>query len=219
MNEYAPTADDLNGVSKPTAKPRGTYTAVISRARSKKDKNGLPNLGFGLSILNGKLKKQLLFENYLVLSSKGNKFALARRNSFYKAIGITEGTIPPGAPGGPDASVLDGTVVDIALEHVYENVPGEDFAVSTSSWAKSRWVTEGWKSCIDESGILTKTPSGGVITGHNGEPEPIYPKESITFYNISDDFEGLGSHLYHLGETSKNSDSTWAPETEDEEWG
>ena len=229
MNEYAPTKDDLEGGGGGNAKPRGKYTGIISRTKSKKDKNGLVNLGFGLSILKGKLKKRLVFENYLVLSSKGTKFAIARRNSFYRAIGLDEGTIPPGAPGGPDASVLDGTVVDFTLEHRYENVPGEEYDIDTSSWNKSRWVTEGWEECLDDKGRLVRTPSGELILGEDGEPEPIEPRESLTFYSLSDDFDGLGSHVAELEAASSKKPSSGGQASRpaaqadesaaDEEWG
>ncbi len=229
MNEYAPTKDDLEGGNGGGAKPRGKYTGIISRTKSKKDKNGLVNLGFGLSILKGKLKKQLAFEDYLVLSSKGTKFAIARRNSFYRSIGLDEGTIPPGAPGGPDASILDGTVVDFTLEHRYENVPGEEHDIDTSSWNKSRWVTEGWEDRLDDKGRLVRDGSNELILGEDGEPEPIEPRESLTFYSLSDDFDGLGSHVSELEANSSSKpsgQSAWSGKTEaadesasDEEWG
>lgn len=229
MNEYAPTKDDLEGGGGGNVKPRGKHTGIISRSKAKSDKNGLAYLGFGLSILKGKLKKQLAFENYLVLSAKGSKFQVSRRNSFYRAIGLDEGTTPPGAPGGPDASVLDGTVVDFTLEHRYEGVPGEDYDIDTSSWNKSRWVTEGWEDCLDDKGRLVRTPSGETIVGEDGEPKPIEPREAITFYALSDDFDGLGSHIAELeaAATKKPSSGGQAPRpavradesASDEEWG
>lgn len=227
MNEYAPSKEDLEGGSGGGAKPRGKYTGIISRTKSKKDKNGRVYLGFGLSILKGKLKKQLAFENYLPLSNQAAKFQVARRNSFYRAASIDQGSTPPGAPGGPDESVLDGTVVDFTLEHLYENVPGEEYDLTTSDWNKSKWVEDGWQYCVDDKGRLVRTPGGGVIKGEDGEPEPIEPRESITFYNLSDDFDGLGSHAGQLEKSSspsKGGQSSRPKQTADEsaddgDWG
>lgn len=217
MNEYAPSKEDLESSGGSSAKPRGTYTGALSRAKSKKDRNGLVYLGFGVSLTKGKLKKQLAFENYLPLSSKAAKFQVARRNSFFRAIGLDQGTIPPGAPGGPDPSVLDGTLVDFTLEHTFENVPGEEYDVVTSKWNKSKWVTEDWDKCLDDKGRLARTPSGEVIKGEDGEPEPIEPRETITFYNLSDDFNGVGSEA----ESMSNDGFTPAADdsADDEDWG
>lgn len=226
MNEYAPSSEDLEGGGGGSAKPRSKYTGIISRTKAKKDKNGLVFIGFGLSILKGPLKKQLAFENYLVLSSKGTKFAVARRNSLYRAIGLDAGDMPPGVPGGPDASVLDGTVVDFTLEHRFENVPGEDFDIETSSWNKSRWVTEGWEDRLDDKGRLVRDANDEVIVGEDGQPEPIEPREAITFYAVSDDFDGLGSHINQLESSSSKKSSgveRQAPRASapaaDEDWG
>lgn len=216
MNEYAPSKEDLeSGGGGNSAKPRGTYTGALSRTKSKKDKNGRVYLGFGISLTKGKLKKQLVFENYLPLSNQAAKFQVSRRNSFFRAIGLDQGTIPPGAPGGPDASILDGTIVDFTLEHTYENVPGQDYDVTTSKWGKSQWVTEDWESCLDDKGRLVRTPDGKVIKGEDGEPEPIEPRESITFYNMSDDFDGVGSEA----ESAPGDGFTPDDSADDEDWG
>ncbi|QWS69436.1 hypothetical protein SEA_NECROPHOXINUS_74 [Microbacterium phage Necrophoxinus] len=185
-NEYAIVEDDLKGGGNSTAKPRGVYTAAISKAASKADKNKKVYIGFGLKILLGKFKNGLLFENYLPLARDVNKFQAARRNSFYKAIGLKAGAVPYGAPGGPQVDLLNGTVVDIQVEHEFEQVPGEEYSITTSKSAKSKWVTEGWEAGLDDKGRLVKSPGGTVYDA------PISPKESLTFYNLSDEFDGVG---------------------------
>lgn len=180
-NEYAVTEDDLKssgGGNK--AKARGKYTGTISRAVSKKDKNGKVYLGFGLKHEFGKFKGGLSFENYLPLSREVNAFHTARRNSFFKAIALKQGAVPPGAPGGADVSTLDGTFVDFTIEHEFENVPGEQYSLNTSKSAKSAWVQGGWESKLDANGNL-------VVDG-----KTIAPKETLTFFDISDEFSGLG---------------------------
>lgn len=211
-NEYA--APDSSGGGERSAKPRGTYTAKISRAETKTDKNGLLYVKFGLSIITGKLAKQLAFENYLPLSAKANKFQVARRNSLFRAIGLDAGAIPPGAPGGPDVSVLNGTIVDFALEHTYEDVPGEDYALNTSKWNKSSWVTDGWEARLDANGNIPAGKDGTKATDEDGEPSPVKPSESITFYNMSDLFEGIG-------ETSGDGDGFTPDDAagDDDSWG
>lgn len=182
-NEYAVTDDDLKGGGggARTAKPRGKYTGTISRPEVKKDKNGKVYLKFGIKIEFGKFKNGLAFENYLPLARDVNAFQAARRNSFFKAIALKAGSVPPGAPGGPDVGVLEGVFVDFNLEHEYENVPGEQYSLNTSKSAKSPWVTNGWQDKVDESGNL-------VVNG-----EKIAPRETLTFYDISDEFSGVGS--------------------------
>ena len=159
----------------------------------KKDKSGKLYLKFGIKISHGKMKNGLSFENYLPLARDVNAFQAARRNSFFKAIGLKVGTIPPGAPGGDAVEVLEGTYIDFNLEHEYENVPGEQYSLNTSKSAKSPWVTNGWESKLDDKGNL-------VVQG-----ESIAPGESVTFYDISDEFEGLGGSS--------------AGEPDDEGWG
>lgn len=185
-NEYAVEEDDLKGGGNSTAKPRGKYTGTISKAVSKADKNKKVYIGFGIKILLGKFKNGLLFENYLPLARDVNKFQLARRNSFYKAIGLKAGAVPYGAPGGPAIELLDGTIIDVQVEHVFENVPGQDYSLTTSKSPKSQWVLEGWEDGLDDKGRLVKSPGGTPFDA------PISPKEALTFYNISDEFDGVG---------------------------
>lgn len=178
-NEYAATEEDLKGGSR-TAKARGKYTGTISRPVAKKDRNGKVYLGFGIKHEFGKYKGGLSFENYLPLARDVNAFQAARRNSFFKAIGLKPGSVPPGAPGGPDVSALEGTYIDFTIEHEFENVPGEQYSLSTSKSDKSKWVQEGWESKLDGNGNL-------VVNG-----EKIVPSETLTFFDLSDEFEGLG---------------------------
>ena len=195
-NEWAVTEDDLKGGGGDNAKPRGKYTATISRAKTGKDKNGLLYIGFGLSVTSpAAYRKQLSFDNYLVLSAKANKYQIARRNSFFQAIGLEAGSIPPGAPGGPDVSVLEGVSIDFALEHVFEDVPGEEYSITTSKSSKQPWKADGWEAKLNESGKL-------VVDG-----QTVSPKETVTFYSVSDDFEGLD--LSGGDQAADSEDGSW----------
>lgn len=185
-NEYAVTDDDLKGGGNRSAKPRGKYTGQISKAVSKLDTNKKPYLGFGVKITHGKFKNGLIFENYLTLNPAANAYQKARRNSFYKAIGLQAGAVPYGAPGGPAVGLLDGTYVDVTIEHRFEQVPGEEYAITTSKSAKQRWLDEGWDKCVNDKGQLYKNPGGDVFDA------PVDPKEEVTFYEISDEFAGVG---------------------------
>lgn len=206
-NDYGYSAEDAeNKGGERSALPIGKYTGAISRAKSKLDKKKKAYLGFGISITKGKFKNALAFENYLPLSRNENAFRVARRNSFFQAIGLEGGSIPPGVPGGPDASTLDGTIVDFQIEHEFEDVPEQEYSITTSKSAKTAWVKDGWADCVDDKGRLFKDPDGNVFD------EPVEPKAIVTFYSISDDFEGLG------GDTSD--DDAGADEAaDDDDWG
>lgn len=191
-SEYLVSEDDLKGGGGgDNAKPRGQYTGQISQAKSKPDKNKKLCLQFGISITHGTYKKQLLFENYLTLDPKANKFSLGRRNSFYKAIDLKTGQMPYGVTEERPASDLNGTYVDIQVEHEYEQVPGEEHSLVTSTWSKSRWVEEGWEDGLDEKGYLVRSPGG---TEYDA---PIKPRESLTWYSMSDEFAGVGGDMEH----------------------
>lgn len=198
-NEYAVTEEDLKGGGNRSAKPRGKYTGEISKAVAKKDKKGKAYIGFGLKILHGKFKNGLLFENYLPLARDVNAYQAARRNSLHKAVGLKAGELPYGAPvpGAPDVEALNGTVVDVTVEHEFENVPGEEYSLTTSKSAKSAWVTGGWESGLDDKGRLVRSPGG---TPYDA---PIEPREVLTFYDMSDDFEGVG------GAADDSADEDW----------
>lgn len=205
-SEYLVSEDDLKGGGGgDKAKPRGKYTGQISRAKSKDDKNGKICLQFGISITHGKHKKQLLFENYLTLDPKANKFALGRRNSFYKAIDLKTGQLPYGVSDQRPASDLDGTYVDVTVEHEYEQVPGEEHSLVTSNWSKSRWVEEGWENGLDEDGNLVRSPGG---TEYDA---PIKPRESLTFYAMSDEFAGVGDPDFQAEQASSSKPKTERP--------
>lgn len=192
-NEWAVTEDDLKGGGGDyPAKPRGTYTAEILKAETKTDKNNLLFLKLDMKITHGKEKDGRAFDNYLVLSAKGNAFQRARRNSLFKAIGLEPGSIPPGAPGGPAASTLVGTIVDFAIEHEFEDVPGEQYSITTSKSKKQPWLADGWDKKLDSDGNL-------VVDG-----EKVKPRETITFYELSDDFAGLGG-----GDDAADDDGGW----------
>lgn len=181
-NEWAVTDEDLEGGGgKFPAKPRGTYTVKILKAETKTDKNNLLFLKLDTQIIRGAEKDGRIFDNYLVLSNKGNAFQRARRNSLYKALGLEKGSLPPGVPGGPDASTLVGTIVDVQVEHEFENIPGEQYSLTTSKSKNQPWKTGNWESKLNADGHL-------VVDG-----EAIKPSESVTFYDLSDDFVGLGA--------------------------
>lgn len=201
-SEYLVAEDDLKGGGGgDKAKPRGKYTGQISRAKSKPDKNGKLCLQFGIAISHGKYKKQLLFENFLSLNPNAPKFALSRRNSFYKAIDLKTGQLPYGVSDERPASDLDGTYVDITVEHEYELVPGEEYSLTTSTWSKSRWVEEGWEDGLDEEGNLVRSPGGTVYDA------PIKPRESLTFYAMSDEFAGVGDPDFQAEQSAPKTES------------
>ena len=186
-NEYAVTEEDLKGGGGGNkAKPRGVYTGQISKAESKLDKNKKVYLGFGIAITHGALKKQLIFENYLTLNPQANAFHKARRNSFYKAIGLEAGAVPYGVPDGPAVELLNGTYINVQLEHRYEQVPNQDYNIVTSKSAKSQWKIDGWDACVNDAGQLFRDPAGNVFDA------PVDPKEEVTFYSMADEFEGVG---------------------------
>lgn len=192
-NEWAVSEDDLKGGGGYSAKPRGQYSGTISKASTKKDAKGKLFIKFGVKIAKGKVKGGLAFENYLVLSRDTNAFQAARRNSFYKAIMLKAGSIPPGAPGGPDVAALDGALVKFTLEHEFQNVPGYEFSsITTSSSAKQPWKQGGWENRLNDKGELYLDGLDNVIVDEEtGEASPIKPREVITFYELDDDFEGL----------------------------
>lgn len=169
-DEYGVAEGDLKqgGGSSNKAKPTGTYTVTIEKAEVKKDKNGKLYAKWWNRVLLGQHKKQIIFEGYLPLSREGNAYNLARRNSFIKALGLKEGAKIPGTPGADDISVINGTIVDVNLEHEYENVPGQQYSVTTRNNGK--------------------LPDGVTMA----DVEGIAPSERATFYALSDEYDGLG---------------------------
>lgn len=169
-DEYGVDESDLKqgGGSSNKAKPTGTYTATIEKAEVKKDKNGKLYAKWWNRILLGSHKKQIIFEGYLPLSREGNAYNLARRNSLVKALGLKEGAKIPGTPGADDISVINGTIIDVNLEHEYEGVPGQQYNVATRNNGK---FPDG-VSAADVEGIA--------------------PSERATFYALSDSYDGLG---------------------------
>lgn len=206
-NEWAVEEDDLKGGGGFSAKPRAKYVGTISKAEVKTDKNKKRYLKFGVKIAAGKFKNGLAFENYLVLNRDGvNAYQAARRNSFYKAIMLSAGSLPPGVPGGPDVEILNDALVGFNLEWEFQNVPGEDYSITTSKSKKSAWVTDGWEDKLNDKGQLVKDGSGNIIRNEDGEPAPIDPREVITFYELDDEFNGLAAPAA-------------ADAVDDEEWG
>lgn len=185
-NEYAVTEEDLKGGGGNAAKPRGKYTGQIVKAESKKDKNNKIYLALQVKISHGKRKNGVIFDNYIPLGADANGFQKARRNSLYKALGLKAGAIPHGVPGGPAVELLVGTYVDVNLEHEFEQVPGEQYALQTSKSSKSTWKTDNWEKGLDDKGNLVRSPGGTEFDA------PITPKEFPTFYELSDEFEGIG---------------------------
>jgi len=178
-DEYGYTEEDTqsgSGQKQNKLKPIGRYTAVIENAETKTDKNGKLYLKWWNRIAFGEHKKQVAFEGYLPLSRDVNAYQLARRNSFAKATGQQPGTPLVGAPGGADASTLNGTYVDFTIQHQFENVPNEKYSVTTGSKA----FREKYGDKINAQGNL-------VVDGIE-----IYPtSEVVTFYEVSDEFEGI----------------------------
>ncbi|AXC37927.1 hypothetical protein SEA_JACKO_69 [Microbacterium phage Jacko] len=185
-DEYAVTKEDVQGGGGGGAKPRGKYSIRIEKAESKKDKNNKIYLSLQGRITHGKRKNGVIFDNYLPLGADANAFQKARRNSLYRALGLKEGEFPPGTPKGRPASDLNGTFVDVTLEHEFNEVPGEQYAIQTSKSAKSRWKTEEWEKGLDDKGNLVRSPGGTEYEA------PVQPKEFVTFYELSDDFIGIG---------------------------
>lgn len=168
-NEWAVDEDDLKGGTG-AAKPPRDYTVKIESASIDKDKNQRPYYKLVLSIIFGSEKGGKLWENYLPLgrekSGKNAGKVNVRTASFLKAIGHKQG-VPPGAPGGAPVESLVGTVVDVRNENEFQNVPGEEYPVRT--WEKR------FKE-IEASGQL----------------QGIKPRDSLGFYSLSDEFEGIG---------------------------
>lgn len=193
LDEYAVTEDNLKGGGGGNgAKPRGTYTGVIETAEAKLDKNKKTYLALSIRITHGPRKNGVIFDNYILLAASTNKFQTARRDSLYKALGYKAGQIPHGAPSpkAPDVKELIGTYVDLSLEHEYENVPDEQYSLTTSKSKKSRWVIEGWEDGLDDRGYLAKSPDGEEYEA------AIEPSEHPTFYALSDEFAGIGDPDY-----------------------
>ena len=180
-NEWAVDEDDLKGGTG-AAKPPRDYTVKISSATVETDKNRRPYYKLVLDIILGSEKGGKLFENYLPLGrEKAGKNAgqvNKRTASFLKAVGHKQG-IPWGAPGGPDVSALVGTVVDVRNENKYEDVPGEQYPVST--WEKR----------------FKEVQASGVLEG-------IKPRDDLGFYSLSDEFEGVGG-----GSAYDAADESW----------
>lgn len=181
--EWGVDEDDLKGGTG-AAKPPRDYTVKITSASTEKDKNQRPYIKLVLEIIFGTEKGGKLWENYLPLGrDKDGKNAGKINNrtaSFLKAIGHKQG-VPPGAPGGASVETLVGTVVDVKNENEYQDVPGEQYPVRT--WEKR----------------FKEVQASGALEG-------IKPRDSLGFYSLSDDFEGIGG----------GSDSGAA---DDESWG
>lgn len=179
-DEYGYTEEDTQGGGqrKQTLKPIGRYTAVIEKAEAKADKNGKLYLKWWNRIAFGPHKGQVAFEGYLPLSRDVNAYQLARRNSFAKATGQKAGEALVGTPNGKPADVLNGTYVDFTIQHEFQNVPGEQYSVTTGSKA----FKEKYGDKINAAGNL-------VVNGVEIEPTA----EVVTFYEVSDEFEGIGA--------------------------
>ena len=179
-DEYGYTEEDTQASSGPrknTPKPIGRYTAIIEKAESKTDKNGKLYLKWWNRIAFGPHKNQIAFEGYLPLSRDVNAYQLARRNSFAKATGQKPGEALVGTPAGAAADSLNGTYVDFTIQHEFQNVPGEQYSVTTGSKA----FKEKFGEKINAAGNL-------VVDGVEIEPSG----EFVTFYEVSDEFEGIG---------------------------
>lgn len=178
-DEYGYTEEDSagGGQRKQTLKPIGRYTAVIENAESKTDKNGKLYLKWWNRIAFGPHKGQVAFEGYLPLSRDVNAYQLARRNSFAKATGQKAGEALIGTPNGKPAEALNGTYVDFTIQHEFQNVPGEQWSVTTGS----RAFKEKYGDKINAEGNL-------VVGGQEIAPSA----EIVTFYEVSDEFEGIG---------------------------
>lgn len=167
-SEYEVNEDDLKGGTG-KAKPVRDYTVRIESAATDTDKNNRLYIKLVLEIILGSEKGGKLWENYLPLGrdTKGKNSGKInnRTASFLKSIAHSQG-LPPGAPGGPDVSTLVGTVVDVKNENSYD-VDGEQYDVVT--WEKR------YKEFLAA-----------------GKLEGITPKDSLGFYNLSDEFEGIG---------------------------
>lgn len=179
-DEYGYTEEDTqagSGQRENKPKPIGVYTAVIERAEAKKDKNGKLYLKWWNRIAFGPYKNQIAFEGYLPLSRDVNAYQLARRNSFAKATGQQPGQPLIGTPNGAPAETLNGTYVDFTIQHQFENVPGEQYPVTTGS----KQFKENYGDKLNAEGNL-------VVNGVEIKPSA----EVVTFYEVSDEFEGIG---------------------------
>lgn len=179
-NEWGVDEDDLKGGTG-AAKPPRSYTVKIKEAAVESDKNQRPYIKFIGEILFGSEKGGNLYENYLPLgrekTGKNAGKVNARTASFLKAIGHKQG-VPPGAPGGPDISTLNGTIVDVKNENEYQDVPDEEYPVRT--WEKR----------------FKEVQASGRLQG-------IKPRDSLGFYSLSDEFDGIG------GTSDDAADESW----------
>lgn len=175
MGDYDYDEKDIEGGGGGSLIPVGDYTVLVEKAKVKNDKNGKPSIRFQAVIMFGSQKKRKVFENYLPLAKltegKGAGSLHPRTKSFLRAIGY-KGGIPIGAPGGADISNLEGTYLDVRVEHEYQNVPGHKYAIVT------------WQKEFKELSADPEQPLRG-----------IKPRESLGFYSVSDEFEGVGANV------------------------
>lgn len=208
MGDYDYDEKDLEGGGGGSLIPVNDYTVLVERAKVKTDKNGKPAIQFQAAIMFGSQKKRKVFENYLPLAKltegKSAGQLHMRTKSFLKAIGHKGGP-PVGAPGGRPIEDLEGTYLDVRVEHEYQNVPGQQYAVQT--WQKD----------------FKDLETSGALRG-------IKAREALGFYSVSDEFSGLGANADELPTPKSASSGPARPATpkstpaddsgaDDEDWG
>lgn len=213
MSEYEVNEEDLEGSGTSDVHPIGDYEIVVAEAEGKTDKNGAPYLAFQGIVVKGKNKGIYLFENYLPFKKKtytkgkhaGKTMLDFRTKSFLASIGHKSG-IPAGAPGGPDASTLNGTLLKVRNEHVYNDVPDHEYPVRTG---KGKYNAEYLEAL------------------ENGDLEGITPENNLGFYSMSDDFEGIGANVDQIPAKKSGGPKASTPQNapaddsgaDEEDWG
>lgn len=178
-DEYGFTEEDLVEAAKKSggsAIPEGEYEFAIEKAEVKTGKAG-PYLKFRLRVQGGPQNNRIVFESYLGLKKKADGTLPKKTASFYRAIGLRPGHLPPGVPGGPDVSALEGVPIKNTVTHEYttEKIGDNGYPERVLSWSK-----EG-KAFAESKGGKEKIPA-----------DKIEAIPGVGFsYSMADSFESL----------------------------
>lgn len=182
-DEYDLNEDDLKpsqgGGNTPF--PKGKAEFIIEKPSVDIDTNGKKYLKLALRVPEGRPNgKRVVFENYIGLAKGDNGKLNPKAASFLRAIGIKPGQRPPGVPGGPDVSVLDGVPIQNTVDHQYDTPEMSDkgYPIRVQEWeaksAKARNHELAKKFFADKDAVAKAKV------------------EAVTsWYEMSDDFEGL----------------------------
>ena len=182
-NDYDFNEDDLKpsqgGGDTPV--PKGQFEFIIEKPSVATDSNGKKYLKLALRIPKGRPNgNRVVFENYLELAKGATGKLNPKTSSFFRAIGLKPGQRPPGAPGGPDVSVLDGVPVQNTIDHQY-STPEEDakgYPIRVQEWEA--------KSAKAKNHELAKRFFADKDAVAKAKVEAV-----TSWYEMSDDYEGL----------------------------